>query len=176
MEDFKMKYGEVNGELVEATERGERATCRECQTELYARLRPHSGHEFTWVHFVAGDCSLSYDREYSGGNAKSTSSNVEQVSTGGVRLAAAPAGISPLSDEYIFQKKRQEIRESGGLSKASECIFLAVKIKPHTSIPGIVGGIKKDLINYGDVTETELIELNAMTTKSFYLECHRLYA
>jgi hypothetical protein len=171
MEDFKMKYGEVNGELVEATERGERATCRECQTELYARLRPHSGHEFTWVHFVAGDCSLSYDREYSGGNY--TSSNMEQVI---VTAVAEPITVMPTNDDERIRELKRKVRLSGELNDAHECILLAIKGRLQSSISGIAAGLKTNLLKHGNVIAEDIIALNAMTTKRFYLaEQRRLH-
>jgi hypothetical protein len=160
MEDFNMRLANVNGELVEATVTGERATCRECQTELYARLRPRSGHEFTWVHFVAGDCTLSYDREYLYGN--NATASVPQVVT-------EIEVVTPENNDERLDRLKQKVRLSGELSDAHECIKFAIIIKPQPSIPGIVSGLKTNLLRRGNVSDEDLIGLNAMTTKKFYL-------
>jgi len=160
MEDFKMRYGEVNGQLIEATATGERANCRECQTELYARSIRHGDYEFTWAHFVAGDCTLSYDREYLYGNR--TTVRAPQVVT-------EIEVFTPENNNVRLERLKRKVRLSGELSDARECIKFAIQIKPQSSIPGIASGLKTNLLRHGNATDEDIIGLNAMTTKRFYL-------
>lgn len=165
---FNMRLADVNSELIEATETGQRAICNECQAGLYSRRRPQSEVDFTWVHLAANNCRYSYDHNDLLNLSNSSISSRMRTSLSGIqRRAVTPLSILVRSNEEILRQLKNEVRLTGCLNKARECLLHAITFKPQTSLSGILAGLKRHLIK-NNVTKAELSELNSMTTMTFY--------